>query len=125
MKLLNSKPIVECDEKEELLHKDEVNKICNNIYKFTNIDCALVITDSENNEPKVMKCKLHDIFDYLENFDIKNGIDIYQDNDFLTFVLNGQTYKKENQIFIFNTFVKVLPLDAFGNVCKVYIENFI
>ena len=53
---------------------------------------------------------------------MKNGIDVYQDNDFLTFVLNGQTYEMNEEINIFYTFIKVLLLDASGNVIHSFVE---
>ena len=125
MLLLNSKKILDCNENEESIHENEIITILDNIHKIHNIDCALIINDSFNNEPKITKCKLHDVFEYLEYFDNKNGIDIYQDDDFLTFILNGQTYIKDNESHIYFTSIKILPLDAYGNVCKIYIDRFI
>lgn len=122
MKLLNTKLSLECDEYEEIHHEEEIEKIYMKICKFPNIDCALAITDSFNDEPKIEICKLHDVFETLEKFDCKNGIDIYQDNLFITIVLNGQTYKKREEMNIFFTYVQVLPLDANGNVVKGYFE---
>ena len=122
MKLLNSKKVLDCNESEELIHHNEITKIIDTIYKMRNMNCALVITDSNNKEPKIVTSKLHEIFDCFEYFDMKNGIDVYQDNDFLTFVLNGQTYEMNEEINIFYTFIKVLLLDASGNVIHSFVE---
>ena len=125
MKLLNSKSSIDCNEYEEKYHLNEIQTIYKNICKINNIDCALVITNSFENEPKIIKSKLHNILDDLAYFDIKNGVDVYQDEDFITFVLNGQIYKENNDYKIFNTFIKVLPLDVFGNPIKMYIDKLI
>ena len=121
MNLLNSKLIMECDEFEEQKHNEEIQKIYNKFYQLPNIDCALVISNSTKKESKIEICKMHDVFDFVERFDFKNGIDIYNDDDFITFVLNGKTYEKNNELNIFFTFIKILPLDANGNPVKVYI----
>ena len=125
MQLLNEKLMLECNEQEELQHQEEIEKIALTLYKLPNINCALVITDSRHKEPRIEICKMHDIFEELEYFDITNGVDIYEDNDFLTFALNGQPYTKNGTTEIFLTFVKVLPLDANNNPIRVYVEKFI
>lgn len=125
MKLINSKKIIECNEIEEQVHYKEINKIYSKLCNLPNINCALIITDILDQKPKYEICKMHDVFDFIEYFDFKNGIDIYQDNDFITFVLNGTTFVKDGKLNIFLTYVKILPLDANGNVISIYIEDFI
>ena len=77
MQLLNEKLMLECNEQEELQHQEEIEKIALTLYKLPNINCALVITDSRHKEPRIEICKMHDIFEELEYFDITNGVDIY------------------------------------------------
>lgn len=47
--------------------------------------------------------KLSEIEDFIQNFDIKNGADIYNDQQNLVFVLYGQTYQYENKDYISTT----------------------
>ena len=124
MILLNSKKILDCNLSEELIHENEIETIFNNINKLCNIDCALIINNSFEYESKTI-CKLHDIYDFLENFDYKNGVDIYQDEFFLTICLNGQTYNINNESHILQTYIKIFPLDAYGKPCRIYIEKLI
>lgn len=47
--------------------------------------------------------KMSEIENFIQNFDIKNGADIYNDQKNLVFVLYGQTYRYENKDCIVTT----------------------
>lgn len=112
--LLNSKPILECNEFEEERHLEEIELIAEKIYALPNYDCAVVFkyTDPAHykNKETIKSCYIHDFLDMVEYTDFKNGIDIeISDDKVLTVVAYGQFYTLNEEYFNVITNIYFLP----------------
>ena len=99
--LLTSKSVLDCKENElEKLHK-EVEEIFYLIGRLPNYDCeafSFIFKGEVEAHNSKQIFKLHDIEDYLEYSDFKNGADIYNLDDRLLFECYGDHDKKESII---------------------------
>lgn len=107
MILLNTKSILDCNEKESEVHFKEIEDL---FEKISNDDKMYDIQIShldpyqkKRKHTKNRQMKMSEIEDFIQNFDIKNGADIYNEQKNLVFVLYGQTYNYENNDYIITT----------------------
>ena len=107
MILLNTKSILNCDEGETELHFKEIEALfekLSNDHQLYNIEITYLDPyQQENKSTKIVQMKMSEIEDFIQNFDIKNGADIYNDQKNLVFVLYGQTYNYDNKDYIITT----------------------
>lgn len=97
MILLNTKSILQCDEEETELHFKEIEVLFeklstdNNIY---NVEVTYLDPYQKEHKPtKIVQMKISELEDFIQNFDIKNGADIYNDQKNIVIKLYGQTYQ--------------------------------
>ena len=109
---INSKSILECNEKEEEIHNNEIENYYNEIFAINNYDTAILIqrVDIEDQEEITKACKLHDFMDMIEYVDVKNGIDIYYDDkEILTIMAYGQGYECGGKFYMVKNKISILP----------------
>lgn len=116
MLLLNTKSVMECDEKEEIIHNEEIMYYVNCIDELPNYNCAVIIKyidpAHKNKKEQIMECELHDFMNMIEYCDIKNGADLYIDsNGLFSIVTYGQFYKMKDEWFNIQTKIDILPFD--------------
>lgn len=107
MILLNTKSILHCNEEETEIHFKEIENIFEKISNDENL-YNVKVSYLDPYQQKTKKIKIHqmkmsEIENFIQNFDIKNGADIYNDQKNLVFVLYGQTYRYENKDCIVTT----------------------
>lgn len=123
MILLNSNSCLNCHNLDN--HNKEIIKIFEHIYTFENFECALICKyqdyANKNKKQRIENCKFSEILDWISSRDIKNGIDLYSDNNFLVLVLYGQIYfsQKNNRSHLVTEAVKILPYDNNHNFIDV------
>ena len=107
MILLNKKSILQCDEEETKLHFKKIEALFeklstnNNIY---NVEVTYLDPYQKEHKPtKIVQITMSELEDFIQEFDIKNGADIYNDQKNLVFVLYGQTYNYDNKDHIITT----------------------
>lgn len=107
MILLNTKSILDCNEEETEIHFKEIETL---FEKYSNDDKMYDIKISyldpyqkKRKHTKNRQMKMSEIEDFIQNFDIKNGSDVYNDQKNLVFVLYGQTYRYEDKDYIITT----------------------
>ena len=107
MILLNTKSILDCDEEETEIHFKEIEnlfeKISNDNHSYNVKVSYLDPYQQKTKEIKVHQMKMSEIEDFIQNFDIKNGADVHNDQKNLVFVLYGQTYNYEDKDYIIKT----------------------
>ena len=107
MILLNTKSILQCDEKETEIHFKEIENLfekCSNDNHQYDIKVSYLDPyQQKTKEIKVHQIPMSEIENFIQNFDIKNGADIYNDKKNLIFVLYGQTYQYEDKNYIITT----------------------
>lgn len=114
MKALNSKSILLCkNEEQEIFHNQENNQIFEQIFNNQNCDCIVAIkfVDEANKErnPIAIKTRLYDIERIIEDFiDFTNGVDIFENNGKLLFVVYGRFFTKDGIRGIEETHVEVI-----------------
>lgn len=107
MILLNTKSILDCNEEETEIHFKEIENLFEKL--STNNHLCIIKVDhldpyqQKTKEIKVHQMQMSEIEEFIQNFDIKNGADIYNDQKNLVFVLYGQTYRYENKDCIVTT----------------------
>lgn len=116
MILLNKKSILDCDEEDTELHFKEIEALFeklstnNNLY---NVEITYLDPYQKENKPnKIIQMPMSELEDFIQNFDIKNGADIYNDNKNIIINLYGQTYQYDSKDYIITTqlYVKQTPL---------------
>lgn len=107
MILLNTKSILDCDEEETEIHFKEIETLfekLSNDHQLYNVEVTYLDPYQKEHKPtKNVQITMSEIEDFIQNFDIKNGADIYNDQKNLVFVLYGQTYNYENKDYINTT----------------------
>ncbi len=104
---LNTKPILDCNEEETEIHFKEIE----NLFETLSNDDNFCIVEVSYLDPiqiidksrRIIKMKLSELEDFIQDFDIKNGADIYNDNTNIVINLYGQTYQYENKDYIITT----------------------
>lgn len=107
MILLNTKSILDCNEKETEVHFKEIE----NLFETLSNDDNFFIVEVSYLDPiqiidkcrRIIKMKLSELEDFIQDFDIKNGADIYNDNTNIVINLYSQTYQYENKDYIITT----------------------
>lgn len=127
MILLNSKSILQCDENEEELHNKEIQDVIDEIIGYKDYECALICkyqdVGHKNIDQRIDSCCFSELLDYLGTRDIKNGMDLCTDGQYLVFLVYGQGYTIGNDReyhlvteavkampFIGNTFYNIIPI---------------
>ena len=107
MILLNTKSILQCDEEETEIHFKEIENLFEKLSKDNNLySIEVSYLDPYQNrvkETKINKIQLSEIEDFIQNFDIKNGADIYNDQKNIVIKLYGQTYQYKGKHYITTT----------------------
>lgn len=103
MKLINSNSILDCDEIEEEVHNQENNEFIEKLFDLPDYKCAALFKRTDMNDADseviIQPCSLHGCFEMVEYVDAKNGVDIFNDGGFITFIVYGQHYKKNDEFF--------------------------
>lgn len=113
MKLLHTKSIRECTELEEVIHQAEVERFSGMIASLPNYDCDVIVAyeDSYHKEkipPKIFESSLNRYEDFIQNQDIKNGVDIYlSDENHLAFRTYGQSYAYQGKEDMVTSFITI------------------
>ena len=91
------------------------------MHYFANIKIALINIYHK----KIESCKISELLDFLGTRDIKNGIDLFFDGNYLIFILYGQNYEYKNQKTIYHTIeaIKVLPYNEKKDFINLNISN--
>ena len=125
MRLLNTKSILDCDEFEEEVHNQETQDILSRLSNYPNYDCAAIIKyfdeANKDKEPIIKSCNLHNCDEMIEYVDSKNGVDIAIVEDFLTFIVYGQSYYKNDKHYLVQTGIQIRPYDSDRNFIKLNI----
>lgn len=104
---LNTKPILDCNEEETEIHFKEIESIFEKLSTDDNF-CIIEVSYSDPIQiidkcRRIIKMKLSEIEEFIQNFDIKNGADIYKNEKNLVFILYGQNYNYDGQNYITTT----------------------
>lgn len=101
MILLNTKSILDCDEEETKLHFKEIEDLfekLSNDHQSYNIKVTYLDPYKKKHKPtKLVKIQMSELEDFIQNFDIKNGADIYNDQKNIVIRLYGQTYQDKDK----------------------------
>ena len=127
MILLNSKSILNCDELEEEVHNNEIQEIIDEVLKYRDYQCALICKYQDEGhkdiEQRIDSCYISELLEYLGTRDIKNGMDVYTDGQYLIFLVYGQGYTIVNnrQYHLVTEAVKIMPFieKDFYNIINV------
>lgn len=113
MKLLHKESIRTCSELDEAIHQAEVERLTERLLTLPNYDCEMIVTfeddyHKEMNLPLFYESNLHRVFEFLEERDIKNGVDSFltEDGD-LAFRAYGQNYTYKGKDGILTSLVTV------------------
>lgn len=116
MILLNTKSILDCNEKETEVHFKEIE----DLFETSSNDDNFCIVEVSYLDPiqiidkcrRLIKMKLSEIENFIQDFDIKNGADVYNDNKHIVIKLYGQTYCYKGKDYIMTTqlYVRQTPL---------------
>ena len=119
--LLNSQSILDCVESNDIIeHSNEMKEIIKKITKHKDYPCALLCKYQDEYykkyECEIYSCNISEIFEELERFDIKNGVDLYLDRDgYLNFIIYGQRYFYKERDYMMTMAMKVLPINEDKN----------
>lgn len=123
MYLLNSRTALECKESAIDLHALENNAISVLLQELPNYDCAVIIRylDEGNRGKKhIQQVALHEAFSVLEWGDIKNGTDVYLDEDgYLNLISHGQGYTMNGKYYMVTVSYQILPYDENQNFLDI------
>lgn len=107
MILLNTKSILDCNEEETEIHFKEIENLfekCSNNNNLYNVKVSYLDPyQQKTKEIKIHQMKMSEIEDFIQNFDIKNGADIYNDQKNIVIRLYGQTYQYKDKNYINTT----------------------
>ncbi|MEG3249756.1 hypothetical protein [Streptococcus suis] len=113
MKLLHKESIRTCSELNEAIHQAEVEGLMERLLSLPNYDCEISVTfeddyHKEMNLPLSYESNLHRVFEFLEERDIKNGVDSFltEDGD-LAFRAYGQNFTHQGKDGILTSLVTV------------------
>lgn len=113
MKLLHKTPILVCSDLEEVIHQAEVERMTEMLFSLPNYDCEITVTFEDDyhkvmNLPLFYESNLHRVFEFLEERDIKNGVDSFlTDTGDLAFRAYGQNYTHQGKDGILTSLVTV------------------
>ena len=117
MILLNTKPILNCDEKETEIHNKEVESFFNNNFSTNPYLCQVTTTylDTYQKENKFKTSQVinaYELEDLIQNYDIKNGLDVFLDTNNCDIILKlyGQGYWYNNDANLVTTQLRITKL---------------
>ena len=127
MILLNSKSILHCDEFDEEIHNKEIQDAIDEIISYNDFDCALICKYQDighkNIEQRIDSCCFSELLEHLGTRDIKNGVDLYTDGQYLIFLVYGQGYTlvDTSEYHLVTEAIKVMPYikEEFYNVINI------
>ena len=123
MRLLNTKSILDCNELEEEKHNQETQDILTKLLDYPDYECAAIIKyfdeANKDKEPIIKSCNLHNCDEIIEYVDSKNGIDIAIVEEFLTFIVYGQSYSVNDKYHLIQTGIQIRPYDREKNFLKI------
>ncbi len=124
MQLLNSKSILDCDEKEMLIHEREIEEILNVIYQLEDYDCVIIFKHMDeahkNKEDVIKSCQLYDFLEMVEYVDFKNGIDFaVEDNGVFVIIAYGQGYEINGIYHFIGTHIHVMPYGEDKKILRI------
>lgn len=117
MILLNTRPILNCDENETEIHNKEIEMLFNqhilsnpNLYQVTT-----TYLDPHQKETKPETSKVINIYEldgFIQKYDIKNGLDVYIDTNNYDIILKlyGQVYSFNNENQLTTTQLRITKL---------------
>lgn len=130
MYLLNSRPVLECEEDEWDKHSQEILDINNQLQGFPDYNCAVIVQyqdEAHRGKHRIEQIPLHDVLDVFEWGDIKNGADLLLDEDgYLVFVSYGQGYKLKGKYHLITVAYQILTFDEnknFMNISKALLKQ--
>ena len=127
MKLLNSKSVINCIDSELENHAKESEEILKKLLLYNDYDCAAIFkyfdAVHKDEEPVIKSCNLHDCEEMMQFADIKNGVDLAEVEDFLTFICYGSEYQIDNQTYIVTTGIQIRPFDEARNFISLDLDN--
>lgn len=107
MILLNTKSILDCNEEETKIHFKEIENLFEKISNDENLYNVKVSYldpyQKKTKETKVHQMQMSELEDFIQNFDIKNGADICNDQKNIVIRLYGQTYQYKCKDYINTT----------------------
>ena len=107
MILLNTKSILDCDEEETELHFKEIEALFEKLSTYNNLyNVEVTYLDpyqKEHKPTKIVQMTMSELEDFIQNFDIKNGADIYNNKKNIVIKLYGQTYQYKDKDYINTT----------------------
>ena len=107
MILLNTKSILQCDEEETEIHNNEIEMLFEQHLSSNPNLCQVTISylDPHQKETKTETSQVINIYeldDFIQKYDIKNGLDVFQDTNNYDIILKlygqGYYYKHENHL---------------------------
>ena len=110
------------DEYQTWVHDQEFENLMDQVFELPNYKVDLDVTfldeyHKEHNYPLFYESFLHNVFDFMESRDIKNGVDMYLDEEqHLFFVAYGQGYHANGKDGTITTKVLVKAFDEDGKI---------
>lgn len=107
MILLNTKPILNCNEQETEIHNKEIEMMFNQHLSANPNLCKITTTylDSHQKDTKPETSQVINIYelnDFIQKYDIKNGLDVFVDTNNYDIILKlygqGYYYKHEHHL---------------------------
>ena len=117
MILLNTKSILQCDEEETEIHNNEIEMLFEQHLSSNPNLCQVTISylDPHQKETKTETKRVintYELEDIIQNYDIKNGLDIFQDTNNYDIILKlyGQGYCYNNDTNLVTTQLRITKL---------------
>lgn len=117
MILLNTKSILQCDEKETEIHNKEVEIFFDNNFSTNPYLCNVETThldvhQKENKFKTSQVINAYELEDLIQNYDIKNGLDVFLDTNNCDIILKlyGQGYWFNNETHLVTTQLRITKL---------------
>ena len=117
MILLNTKSILQCTEEETEIHNKEIEMMFNQHLSANPNLCKITTTylDPHQKETKSETSQVINIYeldDFVQKYDIKNGLDVYVDTDNYDIILHlyGQGYWYNNNAQLVTTQLRITKL---------------
>lgn len=117
MILLNTNPILNCDENETEVHNKEIEMMFNQYISSNPSLCKVTTTylDLYQKETKPETSQVINIYEldgFIQKYDIKNGLDVYIDTNNYDIILKlyGQTYWFNNDWHLVTTQLRITKL---------------
>mgnify|MGYP000897997188 CR=1 FL=1 len=114
MILLNTKSILQCNEKETKIHNKEIEMMFNQHLSSNPNLCQVTTTylDPHQKETKTETSQVINIYeldDFIQKYDIKNGLDVLVDTNNYDIILHlfGQGYWFDNDAHLVTTQLRI------------------